>query len=75
MSTMPPSTPHQDGTLGCPSGCDCTPYRPVLGVLAQRYGHDKAELGGAVTAALAHAALSTRGRMEELSERSKALHR
>lgn len=42
---------------------------------AERFGHDGNELGGAVTAALRHAALSTRGRMEELAERSRALHR
>ncbi|KAI8470981.1 MAG: hypothetical protein J3K34DRAFT_508101 [Monoraphidium minutum] len=64
-----------DGSLGCPGGADCSPYLPLLGALSRRYGHDASELGGAVTAALAHAALSTRGRMEELVERSKALHR
>lgn len=42
---------------------------------AERFGHDSNELGGAVTAALRHTALSTRGRMEELAERSRALHR
>jgi hypothetical protein len=65
----------KDGSLGCPGGLDCSPYVPLLGALSQRYGHDASELGGPVTAALAHAALSTRGRMDELVERSRTLHR
>ena len=65
----------QDGSLGCPGGLDCSPYVPLLGVLSSRYGHDASELRGAVTAALRHAALSTRGRMEELVESCKGLHR
>ena len=54
---------------------DFSPFAPLLGVLSARFGHDSGELGGAVTAALAHAALSTRGRMAELAERARALHR
>ncbi|GBF91767.1 hypothetical protein Rsub_04071 [Raphidocelis subcapitata] len=66
-----------DGSLGADDGAcpDCTPFAPLLGALSERYGHDASELGGAVTAALQHAALSTRGRMEELVERSRSLHR
>lgn len=68
-------SPYQDGSLGCPGNLDCSPYVRLLGVLSRKYGHDASELGGPVTAALAHAALSTRGRMEELVETSKTLHR
>ncbi len=51
------------------------PYLPIVGVLATKFGRDSSELGGPVTEALAHAALSTRHRLQDLELKTKALHR
>jgi len=51
------------------------PFLPLVGVLADKYGHSARELGGPVTEALAHAQLSTVARVQDLEGRCKALHK
>lgn len=51
------------------------PFLPLVGVLADKYGHNARELGGPVTEALAHAQLSTVARVQDLEGRCKALHK
>ena len=56
-------------------GVSVVPFLTLAGVLAERYGHDEAELGGPVTAALRHAQLSTQERVAELESQARGLHR
>lgn len=65
-----------DGALGGAAGMDCTPYLPVVGVLAEKYGHNASvEFGGPVTEVLRTAQMTTKDRMSDLESRCKALHR
>lgn len=48
---------------------------PLVGVLADKYGHAASELGGPVTEALVQAQLSTVARVQDLEARCRSLHR
>ncbi|GFR43695.1 hypothetical protein Agub_g4805, partial [Astrephomene gubernaculifera] len=57
------------------AGADVVPYKSLAGVLATRYRHTAADIGGSITEALELAAMSTRDRVERLQEINKDLRK
>ncbi|KXZ52915.1 hypothetical protein GPECTOR_8g293 [Gonium pectorale] len=57
------------------AGADVVPYKSLAGILASRYRHTAADIGGSITEALELAALSTRDRVERLQQMNRELHK
>ncbi|KAG2499098.1 hypothetical protein HYH03_003281 [Edaphochlamys debaryana] len=62
------------GTISI-AGADIVPYKSLSGILAVRYHHTAADIGGSITEALELAAMSTADRVERMQENNKELHK